>query len=291
MEEDQQTKLQLFKDEVSPLITESYLFEWFDDTCCARYLEARDWDVPEAVKLIKSSIKWRTERRPESTPCPLCLEDPLAHNLRMIGFDSENRPVLYTCFSQAAGRHDVPANVTHLCKTLEDTIKIMKKMDDGRWVWVIDFDGFGMSDCSIPMMNQTLQLMDHYPSRLGKLILLDSPWLFSGLWKTVGPLVPQGTKSKIMFISPKEVDSKLQSILGDELTAWLKREMAENRIHNKSNPKKYWEWLDEDGNPLPHDPRGTTSFVSGPHYKLPINVEFCSSLQKGQVEGNSNHDP
>lgn len=69
-------------------------------------------------------------------------------------------------------------------------------------------------------------------------------------------------------------------MLGEELTAWLKTEMEENRNSKISKGKKYWEWLDEDGNPLSHDPRGASSFVSGPHYKLPVSSELCSSLKK-----------
>lgn len=51
--------------------------------------------------------------------------------------------------------------------------------------------------------------------------------------------------------------------------------MEENR---KKKGKKYWEWKDEEGNALPHDPRGAPSYVGGPHYVLPVRHDHCSSL-------------
>jgi hypothetical protein len=77
----------------------------------------------------------------------------------------------------------------------------------------------------------------------------------------------------------KEIETNLRPILGDELTDWLKKETAENRNHAKSKGKKYWEWLDEKGNAVPHDARGATSFVAGPYYKLPVRDIFCASLR------------
>ena len=70
----------------------------------------------------------------------------------------------------------------------------------------------------------------------------------------------------------------MRPVLGDELTDWLNREIAENRDTTKKVGKKYWEWLDESGNPVAHDARGATSFVTGPYYKSPVREEFCKSL-------------
>lgn len=100
LDEEHTKLLQQFKDEVQPLLTEQYLLEWCDDSwyvssnfnikykinyltiqSCVRYLEARDWNVSNSIKLIKSTIDWRIEKRPEITPCPLCPEDPFSHNL------------------------------------------------------------------------------------------------------------------------------------------------------------------------------------------------------------------
>lgn len=96
MDDEHTKELQQFKDEVKPFLTEPYLLEWCDDAwydnhfhlqiiinlncSCLRYLEAREWRVNDAIKLIKSTINWRIEKRPEITSCPLCPDDPFSHN-------------------------------------------------------------------------------------------------------------------------------------------------------------------------------------------------------------------
>eukprot|EP00026_Physarum_polycephalum_P008711 Phypoly_transcript_08809.p1 GENE.Phypoly_transcript_08809~~Phypoly_transcript_08809.p1 ORF type:complete len:299 (+),score=34.14 Phypoly_transcript_08809:213-1109(+) len=284
MDEQHVAALQEFREAVKPFITDPYVSDWCDDACCTRYLVARDWDCNQSLKMIKNTISWRLEKKPDQIECPLCPKDPFSHNIRLVGMDTMDRPVIYTCFGQASGRFDVAGNVAHLCRLLEEASVILNKTGAGKWVWIIDFEGFGVYDCSLPMMNQTIQLIDHYPERLGQLILLDSPWLFSGLWKTISPLLAHATKSKITFHSLKDLNTKLRPILGAELVEWLQRETAENRDSTKSKGKKYWEWLDENGNPLAHDARGTASFVTGPHYKLPVRDEFCASLQRERTK-------
>lgn len=48
---------------------------------CERYLEARAWDSTQSLKLIKHSIAWRLEKRPDITECPLCPQDPFSHSI------------------------------------------------------------------------------------------------------------------------------------------------------------------------------------------------------------------
>lgn len=35
------------------------------DACIARYLRARNWNVKKATKMLKASLKWRHEYKPE----------------------------------------------------------------------------------------------------------------------------------------------------------------------------------------------------------------------------------
>lgn len=45
------------------------------DACILRYLRARNWNVKKAVKMLKSSLKWRLEFKPEDIHwvCPITL--------------------------------------------------------------------------------------------------------------------------------------------------------------------------------------------------------------------------
>ena len=83
------------------------------DGTLLRYLRARNWKQADSLKMIKASIKWQEETKPETVKCPKCLKDPMAHNMRVVGFDKHGRPVIYTCFRQAHDRFNAEANMKH----------------------------------------------------------------------------------------------------------------------------------------------------------------------------------
>ncbi len=57
-------------------------------------------------------------------------------------------------------------------------------------------------------------------TRLALCVLLDPPFLFNALWRAVLPLLPEVTASKISFVKPAELRSKLSAQFGPELSAW-----------------------------------------------------------------------
>ena len=46
----------------------------------------------------------------------------------------------------------------------------------GQYVWAIDFSGFGLRDCSAQMAATGIKMfLDHYPERMGQIVLVDPP--------------------------------------------------------------------------------------------------------------------
>ena len=43
-------------------------------------------------------------------------------------------------------------------------------------------------------------LQSHFPESLSELWFLNTPWLFSGLWRVVSPFIQPATKDKITFL-------------------------------------------------------------------------------------------
>ena len=114
--------------------------EWATRATCTRYLQARSWNHAKALAMITATLRWRDSTRPDLVRCTKCAADPLSHNLRWVGFDSESRPVAYTCFSQAHDRWDVTVNMAHLTWLLEQ----MQRRFDAvgtplqKWVLVVE---------------------------------------------------------------------------------------------------------------------------------------------------------
>eukprot|EP00301_Raphidiophrys_heterophryoidea_P019174 c4147_g1_i1.p1 GENE.c4147_g1_i1~~c4147_g1_i1.p1 ORF type:complete len:327 (-),score=85.11 c4147_g1_i1:69-1019(-) len=257
----------------SPAVT-----EWLDDYCYGTYIRAHGTN---AAKKLIDTINWRIDFTPRSIPCPLCLKNPYAHSLRLIGFDALDRAVVFSDMVHAHNRWDVSANIRHLCSSIEHCFAVGQKFGwSEKMVWVVDFYGFGLRDCDPRSMSMANTVIAHYPDRLGHIYLLDAPGMFSASWKLVRPLLDPITASKISFISmgtasdvwrgristkaDTGVESKLD--LGEEVANWLLREVAESRVPALHN-KKYWETRGDVATGG-HDPRGVASYVTSPHFLL-----------------------
>ena len=47
-------------------------------------------------------------------------------------------------------------------------------------------------------------MQNHYPERLGLLVVMDTPWIFSSFYSLISPLLSKQTASKIVFASGKQ---------------------------------------------------------------------------------------
>ena len=60
---------------------------------------------------------------------------------RQVGFDKQNRPVIYACFAQqATKKNHVEDTVAHTVNLMENVIKTMRG-DASKMVWVLDCTG------------------------------------------------------------------------------------------------------------------------------------------------------
>ena len=69
----------------------------------------------------------------------------------------------------------------------------------------------------------------YYPESLGVALLVNSPWLFSGCWKVISPLLDPVVKSKVQFINSDKLaqfiaPEKTVEIMGGTATTNIKYE-------------------------------------------------------------------
>lgn len=257
--------------------------------------------------------------------------------------DRQERPVIYSCFTQASNRGNPESNIRHLMMTLEHAVCLLKARNPPlpcnssqdildhtpptqQWFWIIDFEGFGLVDCAPNSALLAATLLSHYPERLGTLLLLDSPWLFRGLWRAVSPLLNAETKAKIQFLPLGNVEAALGESIGSEMLTWLIEEAQENRDPNNAHVKKFWDphWRDalksetEDKPQVKetsknrkgkkkrrsstkevenhishqlHDPRGVSSFVTSPEFKALAVVPYTTlGLANPRLQSEAKHE-
>mmetsp|Transcript_26261 Transcript_26261/g.78003 ORF Transcript_26261/g.78003 Transcript_26261/m.78003 type:complete len:376 (-) Transcript_26261:341-1468(-) len=222
-----------------------------DDAMLKRFVRATDGNLPLSIKRLNATCDWRAQAKPESVVCAACAKNSRSHYMHVVGHDLLGRPIIYSCLALAENKV-YEDNRDHMIQTFETAIKCMPPGVE-QWVWVCDFEGFGMSDAlNVKIAKAFLDISAaHYPERLGQFVLLDAPPLFSMLWKAIQSFVDPKTHKKIRFV-PYDANSKKAAEPGggqfarllaesfDETTqAWLAREVAENRDKRVAKTKHY----------------------------------------------------
>ena len=143
-----------------------------DDTLL-RYLRARDSDQAASLALLQSTLAWRESTlfsgAGGTTPvCEACGTEPCSHCFFRVGTDIDGNQVMYSCAARAVNK-DPQANCRHMACEVERIFK--GNSSSGRIVWIIDFNGFGVSDCN-PRMGATVlpAFANHYPERMSQIV-------------------------------------------------------------------------------------------------------------------------
>ncbi|KAL6759624.1 CRAL-TRIO domain-containing protein [Haematococcus lacustris] len=198
----------------------------------------------QSVKRLQATLTWRRDTKPELVVCRACLQDAKSHYMHLVGYDKQDRPIIYSCLALAknkvyADNHD------HMVQTFEMAIKCMGPKCS-QWVWICDFHGFGMGDVNPKLAKAFLDISaTHYPERLGLFMVVDAPSLFTLLWNAISSWVDPKTHQKIKFLPYDATSSKSKLVTAmaevvDPVTlGWLQREMAENRDKATAKTKAY----------------------------------------------------
>ena len=258
-----------------------------NDCDVLRFLRARNGDVNKAADMLRAHLLWRAKEKPWKMYCQTCEDEPGYHALRQCGFDSDGHALLYTCFDQCADGIGFKNGTEHMIHGIENAILSMKHHNtvvkgcegDGKWIWVLDFQGFGFKNMQIGPARETISIFSNqYPERLHKIIMLNAPWILGGFISLLKPFVDAVTFSKVCFIRGDSniMREKLIVLLGNEkesfeVVDWLVKEVELNQQSPFPATQTQW-WktpepvttpILQDGKSVMrvHDPRGTPSWI------------------------------
>lgn len=253
---------------------EKELTDYCDFESCRRVLVARGWSMNKAQNQLQETIDWRLQNKPwlfHFKDSPICKKNPYAFTLRIAGFDQDKRPILFTTFQHALDRFHVESNVEHFQLLLEEARRIIAqrfrkrettKANQVQWILVIDFVGFSVRDTNPYTAYLATKLMLLYPEMLNRVLLVDAPLLFSGVWNMIQSVIDDRVRSKVAFTSLNKIKAKFAAPLGDEAVDWIEGEIRSSRAHKSSQGKRaYWQ-VQSDG----QDSRGISSYLSSPYY-------------------------
>jgi hypothetical protein len=194
-----------------------------------RFLRARQFDVEKALQLLKAccekkkeleAFEWAKKPPEESAKCNIkMMKSWYPHET--LGFDKANRPIL---FEHTGGIHPTYINYvttherlvsyhlwnmeTHLngqfVAALERARAKGETFDAVSTCVILDFENIGMQHFTPHMMDRLKSLIDIdnvcYPELLGKLFVLNTPWLALRMWDMCKSWLDPRTINKIEIL-------------------------------------------------------------------------------------------
>ncbi|KZV41705.1 random slug protein 5-like [Dorcoceras hygrometricum] len=183
------------------------LANYCSDECISRYLRARNWNVKKAVKMLKTSLKWRSEFKPEEIRWEDVAQEAETGKIYRTSYkDKYGRPVL-VMRPRCQNSKSIKGQIKYLVYCMEKAISNLSH-DQEQMVWLIDFHGFSLSNISVKVTRETAYvLQEQYPERLGIAILYDPPKIFEPFWMIAKPFLEPKTADKVKFVYSDDPNS------------------------------------------------------------------------------------
>lgn len=170
------------------------------DASIKRYLTARNWNVKKATKMLKETLKWRLDYKPEEIRWEEVAHEAETGKIYRSNFvDKYGRSVLVMRPSRQ-NTNSTKGQIKYLVYCMENAILNLPANQE-QMVWLIDFHGFNMSHISVKVTKETAHILQNrYPERLGLAILYNAPKLFEPFWMLVKPFLEPKTANKVKFV-------------------------------------------------------------------------------------------
>lgn len=203
--EEEEAKLNELRSSLGPLneLTEHFC----TDACLYRYLRANNWSHKKARKMLKETIKWREQYKPEQIKWEAVGKEAETGKIFRANFcDREGRTVL-VMRPGAQNTNQMEGQIKYLVYCMENAIMNLPP-DQEQMVWLVDFEGWNLSMIPVMTARETAHvLQDHYPERLAYAILYNPPKIFETFFNVVKPFLDPKTQKKVKFVYPQDEES------------------------------------------------------------------------------------
>lgn len=178
------------------------------ESCLHQYLRARNGDVKKAERMLRNTLKWRAEYKPEEIKWAEVAHESTTGKLYRTPFLDKKRDSVVVMAPGRQNTTDHDGQIRHLVFCLENAVTCLPAGRESM-LWLIDFRGWTLKT-SPPMKTtrETLSILqNHYPERLGMAVLYDPPGAFELFYKLVKPFIDPKTVKKIVFLNSKTKSS------------------------------------------------------------------------------------
>jgi hypothetical protein len=219
-----------------------------DAEFCGRLLNKYPDNVPKCADKLKQALIWREQNKVLLTTRK-CQQ---AGDYRVIGEDLGQRPVLYMCMrnqllplgqcvdfmvvAMLLGIDNMPAGI-----------------ESATHIWDLHGLMLRLNWNPAPLITILKAAEGYFAERMHQLIIIDMPKVAGFLKDAVWPLVPEGTKAKIRFMSAEEARTALGAEVPEKVANRIRVSMAQNRDSTVSleERKRSWMRVDDHGQLVP----------------------------------------
>lgn len=179
----------------------------YADLVPMRFLAARSYEKVRALRMLIKALDFRRKNIPQAMRAE-AINDPEFISTIKKGktlvpcYDKQGRTV--TCIRIANHARGDCSQDTFEKYTLYamESAHLMHLPKQDRTVLLVDMTGFSISTLDLGAIKFIIQNFEQfYPEELSEGIIHNAPWLFSGAWAIIKPLLRSYTREKITFTS------------------------------------------------------------------------------------------
>ncbi|CAL4959644.1 unnamed protein product [Urochloa decumbens] len=184
-----------------------------DNLTLRRFLRARDHNVEKAAAMFLKFLKWRREAAPDGFVPEERVRRELAQDKAwMGGVDRSGRPILVGFLARHySADRDMPEYKSFVVYFFD---KICARIPRGqeKFLAIVDLQGWGYANCDVRAYIASIEIMqNYYPERLGKALMINVPYIFVKVWKTmIYPFIDTNTRDKFVFVEDKNLHETLR---------------------------------------------------------------------------------
>jgi len=170
-----------------------------------RFLEARDYNVEVAFKMLVEALQWRETYKPHKITKEEVADqlatgkvfwlDPSMH-------DKAGRPILCIMSGLHKMEDDPTACIRMVLYLLEEGLRSMKPGSDQKYVIIYDRQGFDRKNFDRPLLRDFFNILsNYYPETLAAAYVMHPNWFFTVAYKIVKLFMDVKTQKKVHLMN------------------------------------------------------------------------------------------
>ncbi|KIS72077.1 uncharacterized protein UMAG_11430 [Mycosarcoma maydis] len=187
------------------------------DTDVLRFLRARKWDVSRAFAMMAGCMKWRLDNNVEelaengdlgNEKIEKFLDQQRSGKTYAMGTTDNEQPICYIHVKKHLTWGQPGASMSKYVIYAMESFRLLMQPPNDKVVLLFDLTGFGLKNMDWNCILFIVKCLEaYYPESLGTLYIHNSPWIFSGIWKLLGPMLDPVVRSKVKFTKkPEDLD-------------------------------------------------------------------------------------